>query len=83
MLHDMSRHRHSDTSAPCRRQLGRQQAITQIQRRRRFLAGAVTGSVAMIVLVVIWAGYARKPITGAEIEHEIERRGRRVPRTRD
>jgi len=37
----------------------------------------------MIVLVVIWAGYARKPIIETEIAHEIERRGRRAPRTRD
>ena len=82
MLYDMSRNTHGDSSvdAPVTGQLARQQAITQIKRRRRFLIGGVTGAVAMIVLVVIWAGYGRKPITEAEIEHEIERPGRQVAR---
>jgi hypothetical protein len=82
MLHDVSHVRHGDSSAdaPAAGQLARQQAITQIERRRRFMIGAVTGAVVMIVLVVIWAGYGRKPITEAEIENEVERHGRQVPR---
>jgi 2TM domain len=36
-------------------QLARQQAIKQIERKRRFWAGTVTAAVGMIVLVVIWA----------------------------
>ena len=36
-------------------QLARQQAIRQIERRRRFWATTVAAAVGMIVLVVIWA----------------------------
>jgi H+/Cl- antiporter ClcA len=36
-------------------QLARQQAIKQIERRRRFWASTVTGAVGMILLAVIWA----------------------------
>lgn len=35
--------------------LARQQAIRQIERRRRFWISTATGAVAMVLLVVIWA----------------------------
>jgi H+/Cl- antiporter ClcA len=36
-------------------QLARQQAIKQIERKRRFWTGAVWSAMAMIILVIIWA----------------------------
>ena len=36
-------------------QLARQQAIKQIERRRRFWIRATMGTVAMIIVVIIWA----------------------------
>ncbi len=36
-------------------QLARQQAIKQIERKRRFWTGAVWSAIAMIILVIIWA----------------------------
>ena len=35
--------------------LARQQAIKQIERRRRFWIGAAWSSIAMVILVAIWA----------------------------
>lgn len=43
--------------APARsEQLARQQAIRQIERRRRFRVSTAWSAVGMIILVVIWAG---------------------------
>ena len=57
MLHDISHdtptQRRPDAPAG-RGQLARQQAIRQIERKRRFWAGTV-GTLGMIILVVIWA----------------------------
>ncbi len=36
-------------------QLARQQAIKQIERKRRFWTGAAWSAIAMIILVIIWA----------------------------
>jgi H+/Cl- antiporter ClcA len=36
-------------------QFARQQAIKQIERKRRFWTGAVWSAIAMIILVIIWA----------------------------
>jgi hypothetical protein len=36
-------------------QLARQQAIRQIERRRRFRISAIWSAIAMVILVVIWA----------------------------
>jgi hypothetical protein len=45
-----------DANAPAtREQLTRQQAIKQIERKRRFWAGTVTAGIGMIILVAIWA----------------------------
>ena len=57
MLHETSH----DTPAgdpdapPGSDQLARQQAIRQIERRRRFRVRATVGTLGMIILVVIWA----------------------------
>lgn len=41
---------------PCHQeQLTRQQAIKQIERKRRFWAGTVTAGIGMIILAAIWA----------------------------
>jgi 2TM domain len=58
MLHDIPQDMPTDTSSndPAGSgQLARQQAIKQIERKRRFWAGTVAAAVGMIVLVVIWA----------------------------
>jgi hypothetical protein len=58
MLHDISPDKRgdSDSNAPVTsEQLARQQAIKQIQRKRRFWISTVGWSVIMIFLVVIWA----------------------------
>ena len=58
MLHDIS-HDTPTSGAPDaaagRGQLARQQAIRQIERRRRFRIRATVGTLGMIILVVIWA----------------------------
>jgi 2TM domain len=58
MLHDISPGKRdgSDSNASVTsEQLARQEAIKQIQRKRRFWISTVTWSVIMIFLVVIWA----------------------------
>ena len=58
MLHDVSHGRpgDSDTEAPVTsEQLARQEAIKQIELKRRFWIRAAIGTVAMILLAVIWA----------------------------
>ena len=46
----------SDANVPATRErLTRQQAIKQIERRRRFWASTVTAGIGMIILVAIWA----------------------------
>jgi len=45
-----------DANAPANsEQLARQQAIKQIERRRRFRISAAVSAVGMIILVIIWA----------------------------
>lgn len=122
MVHDISDDRRADAEPkpPAdSSELAREQAIRQIERRRRFWMRATLGTLGMIILVVIWslaeyhnaggwptkgfsqssgipnvwnywiiypamvwvlvtAGdawwvFGRKPISEAEIEHEIER----------
>jgi hypothetical protein len=58
MLHDVSHDRpgDSDPDAPVTsEQLARQEAIKQIQLKRRFWTRAAVGTVAMILLAVVWA----------------------------
>src|ERR1700757_4610500 len=58
MLHDIPQDMPTDSSSndPAgSEQLARQQAIKQIERKRRFWASTVAAAVGMIVLVVIWA----------------------------
>ena len=57
MLHDISHDKPGDSGAgaPATGQLARQEAIAQIERRRRFWISTVVGTLAMVVLVVIWA----------------------------
>ena len=58
MLHDIPQGMPADSSSndPAgSEQLARQQAIKQIERKRRFWATTVAAAVGMIVLVVIWA----------------------------
>jgi len=54
----ISEDRHSDLSPDARGgsgQLAREQAIKQIERKRRFKISTALGTLAMIVVVVIWA----------------------------
>jgi hypothetical protein len=58
MLHDIPQDMPTDSRSndPAgSEQLARQQAIKQIERKRRFWATTVAAAVGMIVLVVIWA----------------------------
>jgi hypothetical protein len=57
MLHDISHDKPGDSgaNAPAPGQYARQQAIAQIERRRRFWISTVVGTLAMVLLVVIWA----------------------------
>jgi hypothetical protein len=58
MTHDIFHDRPagSDPLAPVTaEQLARQQAIRQLERKRRFWAGTVAATASMILLVVIWA----------------------------
>jgi hypothetical protein len=57
MLHDLSHDKPGDSGADAftGEQLARQEAIRQIERRRRFWFRATAGTVGMIVLAVIWA----------------------------
>jgi hypothetical protein len=58
MVHGISDDRRADTEPnPSGKsdQLAREQAIKQIERRRRFWMRAALGTLAMIILVVIWA----------------------------
>jgi H+/Cl- antiporter ClcA len=58
MLHDLSHDKPGDSGADSRvtgEQLARQQAIRQIERRRRFWFSTVAWAVVMIVVAVIWA----------------------------
>ncbi len=58
MLHDISHDRPTggDPNVPADRdQFARQQAIRQIERRRRFRIRASVGTLGMIILAVIWA----------------------------
>jgi uncharacterized PurR-regulated membrane protein YhhQ (DUF165 family) len=57
-LHDISRDTPADSgqNAPATdEQLARQQAIKQIERKRRFWIRATLGTIGMIILVIIWA----------------------------
>ena len=58
MLHDLSHDTAGDSGADAPvtgEQLARQEAIRQIERRRRFWFRATAGTVGMIVLAAIWA----------------------------
>jgi hypothetical protein len=58
MLHDLSHDKPGGGGADAAvtgEQLARQQAIAQIERRRRFWFRATAGTAGMIVLAVIWA----------------------------
>jgi hypothetical protein len=58
MLHDIRQDMPADSSAndPADgEKLARQQAIKQIERKRRFWTSTVAAAIGMIVLVVIWA----------------------------
>jgi 2TM domain-containing protein len=58
MLHNIPQDMPTDSSSndpASSEQLARQQAIKQIERKRRFWASAVAAAVGMIVLVLIWA----------------------------
>ena len=58
MLHDISHDtsRDSDSNAPASSEpLARQQAIKQIERRRRFWISAAAGTVGMVIVGAIWA----------------------------
>ena len=58
MLHDIPHDMPADSGPDdhaSSEQLARQQAIKQIERKRRFWASTVAAAVGMIVLVVIWA----------------------------
>jgi 2TM domain len=58
MLHDLSHDKPGDSGADAPvagAQLARQEAIRQIERRRRFWFRATAGAVGMIVLAAIWA----------------------------
>jgi H+/Cl- antiporter ClcA len=57
MLHDISHDKPGNSSAdtPATEQLARQQAIRQIERRRRFWISTVVGTLAMVLIVVVWA----------------------------
>ncbi|HEY6311660.1 MAG TPA: 2TM domain-containing protein [Streptosporangiaceae bacterium] len=46
---------HSPDAPPDGDQLARQQAIRQIERRRRFRISTTWSAIAMVILVVIWA----------------------------
>ena len=57
-MSQISEDRHSDLSPDARGgsgQLAREQAIKQIERKRRFKISTALGTLAMIVVVVIWA----------------------------
>ena len=58
MVHDISHDKPagSDLTAPATtEQLARQDAIQQIERRRRFQIRVTAGTLGMIILAVIWA----------------------------
>ena len=58
MLHDLSHDKPPDSGADAAatgEQLARQQAIAQIERRRRFWFRATAGTIGMIILAAIWA----------------------------
>ena len=58
MLHDISHDRAADRDPDvpaAGESLARQQAIKQIERKRRFWLGTVMGTLGMIVLTAIWA----------------------------
>ena len=58
MLHDIShgQPKGSDSNAPASsEELARQQAIRQIERRRGFWISTIVGTVALVLVVVIWA----------------------------
>jgi hypothetical protein len=58
MLHDLSHDKPPDSgtdAAATGEQLARQQAIAQIERRRRFWFRATAGTIGMIILAAIWA----------------------------
>ena len=58
MVHDISHDKlaGSDLTTPATTaQLARQQAIQQIQRRRRFQIRITTGTLGMMILTIIWA----------------------------
>ncbi len=51
-----SRHPDIDPSAPAHsEELAREQALKQIERKRRFKISSVIGAIGMAILVVIWA----------------------------
>ena len=43
------------SEAPAAEQLAREQAIKQIERKRRFWTGAAWSGIGMLILVIIWA----------------------------
>jgi H+/Cl- antiporter ClcA len=57
MLHGISHDKPGNSSAdtPATEQLARQQAIRQIERRRRFWISTIVGTLAMVLIVVVWA----------------------------
>jgi hypothetical protein len=58
MLHDTSRDRREDSGSDASvtsEQLARREAIKQIELKRRFWIRAAVGTVAMVLLAVIWA----------------------------
>ena len=58
MVHDISHDKPAGsdlTTSAATAQLARQQAIQQIQRRRRFRIRVTTGTLGMMILTIIWA----------------------------
>ena len=44
-----------NSGAPAAEQLAREQAVKQIERKRRFWTGAAWSGIGMLILVIIWA----------------------------
>ena len=45
----------NNSESPAAEQLAREQAIKQIERKRRFWTGAAWSGIGMLILVIIWA----------------------------
>jgi 2TM domain len=54
-MSQLSENRHADTDPASSDQLAREQALKQIERRRRFKISSVMAGIGMALLVVIWA----------------------------